>query len=95
MAQGSASVRSPHTEQARTRSPSAATAHYVERSVRQRSADVALTRLARGLPVGGELEYADGETIAQSFTARRQFPGGSGGSGGAGEGGRGGGEGGA
>jgi len=25
--------------------------------------------------VGGELEYADGETIAQSLAARRRFPG--------------------
>jgi recombination protein RecR len=32
---------------------------------------VALTRLARGLPVGGELEYADSVTIAQALQARR------------------------
>jgi recombination protein RecR len=32
---------------------------------------VAITRLARGLPVGGDLEYADGVTIAQALTARR------------------------
>jgi recombination protein RecR len=32
---------------------------------------VALSRIARGLPVGGDLEYADGVTIAQSITARR------------------------
>ena len=43
--------------------------------MRVRSPDVVVSRLARGLPVGGELEYADGETIAQALSARRQFPG--------------------
>ena len=46
-----------------------ATAHYVERMVEAH--DVAVSRLARGLPVGSELEYADGETIAQALSARR------------------------
>jgi recombination protein RecR len=32
---------------------------------------VAVTRLARGLPIGGDLEYADGVTIAQALAARR------------------------
>ena len=40
---------------------------------------LAVSRLARGLPVGGELEYADGETIAQAFSARRTFAAGAGG----------------
>jgi recombination protein RecR len=52
-----------------------ATAHYVERVLRAQAAGVTVSRLARGLPVGGELEYADGETIAQAFAARRAFPG--------------------
>jgi recombination protein RecR len=46
-----------------------ATAHYLERLLRPTG--VALTRLARGLPVGGELEYADSVTIAQALQARR------------------------
>lgn len=46
-----------------------ATAHFLERALRP--AGVAVTRLARGLPVGSELEYADGETIAQAIAARR------------------------
>jgi recombination protein RecR len=46
-----------------------ATAHYVERLVD--GSGVGLSRLARGLPVGSELEYADGETIAQAIAARR------------------------
>jgi recombination protein RecR len=32
---------------------------------------VAVSRIARGLPVGGDLEYADGVTIAQALSARR------------------------
>ena len=34
---------------------------------------VRLTRLARGLPVGGDLEYADGLTIARALAARREM----------------------
>ncbi len=34
---------------------------------------VRVTRLARGLPVGGDLEYADGVTIAQALAGRREF----------------------
>ncbi|HET7632232.1 MAG TPA: recombination mediator RecR [Gemmatimonadaceae bacterium] len=33
--------------------------------------DVAVTRIALGLPVGGDLEYADGVTIARALAARR------------------------
>jgi len=32
-----------------------------------------VTRIARGLPVGGDLEYADGVTIAQALVARRDM----------------------
>jgi recombination protein RecR len=46
-----------------------ATAHYLERLVS--GPGVGVSRLARGLPVGSELEYADGETIAQAIAARR------------------------
>ncbi len=34
---------------------------------------VVVSRLARGLPVGGDLEYADGVTIAQAIAARREM----------------------
>lgn len=50
-----------------------ATAHYLERALRPLG--VSVSRLARGLPMGGELEYADGETIAQSLSARRTMGG--------------------
>jgi recombination protein RecR len=34
-----------------------------------------VTRIARGLPVGGDLEYADRSTIAQALVARREMKG--------------------
>ena len=46
-----------------------ATALYVQRQLAPYG--VAITRIARGLPVGGDLEYADGVTIAQALSARR------------------------
>jgi recombination protein RecR len=46
-----------------------ATALYVQEQLQGQK--VAVTRIARGLPVGGDLEYADGVTIAQAIAARR------------------------
>lgn len=48
-----------------------ATATYLHGLVAGRG--VRVTRLARGLPVGGHLEYADGVTIAEAFSARREI----------------------
>lgn len=38
-------------------------------------AGLQVTRIALGLPVGGDLEYADRSTIAQALSARREMPG--------------------
>lgn len=46
-----------------------ATALYLERELKD--SNVKLTRLGRGLPIGGELEYADEETLRQSLVHRR------------------------
>ena len=46
-----------------------ATAHYVGEILRTRCLKV--TRLARGVPVGSELEYVDPSTIAQALRDRR------------------------
>jgi recombination protein RecR len=46
-----------------------ATALYLQRQIAGQVPVV--TRIGRGLPVGGDLEYADGVTIAQALTARR------------------------
>ena len=38
-----------------------------------RDAGVRVTRIALGLPMGGDLEYADGVTIARALAARREM----------------------
>ncbi len=48
-----------------------ATALYVQRQLAGQA--VRVTRIARGLPVGGDLEFADGVTIAQALQARREM----------------------
>lgn len=48
-----------------------ATALYLHRLIAPRG--IRVTRLARGLPVGGDLEYADGVTIAEALHGRREF----------------------
>jgi len=45
------------------------TAHYLAETLAR--ADVAVTMLARGVPVGGELDWLDDGTIAQAMRARR------------------------
>lgn len=48
-----------------------ATALYLQKVIRPLG--VRVTRLARGLPVGGDLEYADGVTIAEALAGRREL----------------------
>ena len=48
-----------------------ATALYLQKQLE--GSAVIVTRIARGLPVGGDLEYADGVTIAQALAARREM----------------------
>ena len=48
-----------------------ATALYVQEQLAGQQ--VLVTRIARGIPVGGDLEYADGVTIAQAMAARREM----------------------
>ena len=47
------------------------TALYIQRLLSE--TEVVVTRLASGLPVGGDLEYADRLTLARSFRGRREF----------------------
>lgn len=47
------------------------TALYIQRILK--AMDVSVTRLASGLPVGGDLEYADRLTLARSFRGRSSF----------------------
>ena len=48
-----------------------ATALYIADALRGRAPDVAVTRLASGLPVGGDLEYADEVTLGRALAGRR------------------------
>jgi recombination protein RecR len=50
-----------------------ATAHYLGELLSTR--DLRVTRLARGVPVGGELEYVDAGTLAQALRERRALGG--------------------
>jgi len=49
-----------------------ATAHYIGEVLKGRG--VKVTRIARGVPVGGELEYTDSGTLAQAVLERRELP---------------------
>jgi recombination protein RecR len=48
-----------------------ATALYLHRLISPLG--IRVTRIARGLPVGGDLEYADGVTIAEALNGRREL----------------------
>ena len=50
-----------------------ATAHYLSEMLRSRG--VSVSRIARGVPVGGELEYVDSGTLAQALRERRPLAG--------------------
>jgi recombination protein RecR len=46
-----------------------ATAHYIAEMLRSRG--IKVSRIARGVPLGGELEYVDAGTISQALLDRR------------------------
>ncbi len=46
-----------------------ATAHYIMSMLKPKG--ITVTRIARGVPVGGELEYVDSGTLAQALRERR------------------------
>ena len=48
-----------------------ATALHIAAGLRERAPDTVVTRLASGLPVGGDLEYADEVTLGRAFAGRR------------------------
>ncbi len=47
------------------------TAMYIQRKLAQ--SGIKITRLARGLPMGGDLEYADEVTLARALEGRREM----------------------
>ncbi|GGK74912.1 recombination mediator RecR [Amphritea balenae] len=46
-----------------------ATAHFIAEQIKH--LDIKVTRIAHGVPVGGELEYVDGGTLAHALAGRR------------------------
>lgn len=50
-----------------------ATAHYIQQMASQQ--DIQVTRLAQGIPLGGELEYIDAGTLGQAFVGRKRIEG--------------------
>lgn len=48
-----------------------ATSHYIQEMVRGTS--ISVSRIAQGVPMGGDLEYVDGATLAQAMKSRRQL----------------------
>ncbi len=47
-----------------------ATIHYIQQLAKKYN--VKVTRLAQGIPLGGELEYVDSGTLTQAFISRRE-----------------------
>ncbi len=47
------------------------TAHYISNMAKQ--FEVQITRIAHGIPIGGELEYADINTIAHALSGRKNY----------------------
>lgn len=50
-----------------------ATAAYIKDQIREKNIDVEITRIARGLPVGGDLEYADEVTLKRCLEGRKDY----------------------
>ena len=48
-----------------------ATAHYIAEQAKQ--CGVSVSRIAHGVPLGGELEYIDGGTLAHALASRRTY----------------------
>ncbi|MBI3485564.1 recombination protein RecR [Candidatus Daviesbacteria bacterium] len=48
-----------------------ATAMYIDRLIRPLG--IKVTRIARGLPVGGDLEYADETTLSRALEGRKEY----------------------
>src|SRR5690606_37464253 len=49
------------------------TAVFLERQIHEATTDTTITRLARGIPVGVDLEYADQITLTHALEGRRQL----------------------
>jgi len=50
-----------------------ATAMYIAKLIADEKLPISVTRIGRGLPVGGDLEYADDITLSRAFEGRREI----------------------
>lgn len=50
-----------------------ATSMYIDSQIRKKGYKVKVTRIARGLPVGSDLEYADEITLTRALEGRREY----------------------
>jgi len=50
-----------------------ATAAYLKNKIFAVNSEIKITRIARGLPIGGDLEYADEVTLKRSLEGRRDY----------------------
>ncbi len=50
-----------------------ATAMYITRQLKMKNENCKITRLAHGLPVGGDVEYADEVTLTRALEGRREY----------------------
>jgi len=50
-----------------------ATAVYIKTQIEKKNTGIEITRIARGLPVGGDLEYADEITLSRSLEGRKKY----------------------
>jgi recombination protein RecR len=52
-----------------------ATAHFIHQLIRQQldTQAINVTRIAHGVPIGGELEYVDSGTLAHAFAGRKSY----------------------
>lgn len=49
------------------------TAMHLQKIIKTQFPEIKITRLARGLPMGGDLEYADDITLTRALEGRREF----------------------
>lgn len=50
-----------------------ATAMYINKQLKNQNINIKVTRIGRGLPVGGDLEYADEVTLQRAMDGRSEF----------------------
>ncbi|KKR34228.1 MAG: Recombination protein RecR [Candidatus Gottesmanbacteria bacterium GW2011_GWC2_39_8] len=50
-----------------------ATSMFITRELRTQNLELKITRLAHGLPVGGDIEYADEVTLTRAMEGRREY----------------------